>query len=87
MSTSIRPHRPRIAITMGDPCGVGPEIIVSCLQSRDLFEQCLPVVIGDPNALRRAVEQLGADLKLYPTRDPRSLEHWDRPGGIAVLHV
>lgn len=85
MSTSSRPYRPRVAITMGDPCGVGPEIIVSCLQSQSLFDHCQPIVIGDPNALRRAIELLGADLKVDLTRDLCNLAHSVPPGTISVL--
>jgi 4-hydroxythreonine-4-phosphate dehydrogenase len=87
MSTSSRPHRPRVAITMGDPCGVGPEVIVSCLQSQSLFDHCSPIVIGDINALRRAMELLGADLKVHLTRDLLSLEHSARHGTIPVLNL
>ncbi len=44
-------HLPVIGITMGDPAGVGPEIIVKALSDPTLFEFCRPVVLGDPGAL------------------------------------
>jgi len=34
-------------ITMGDPAGVGPEIILKALQSSDVWDVCVPIVIGD----------------------------------------
>ena len=45
---------PKIAITMGDPAGVGPEIVVLAHAREELFSRCRPVVYGDPGILRRA---------------------------------
>jgi 4-hydroxythreonine-4-phosphate dehydrogenase len=42
---------PLIGITLGDPSGIGPEIIVKALSDPSLYEHCLPVVLGDPGAL------------------------------------
>lgn len=36
---------------MGDPSGIGPEIIVKALSDPGLYEKCLPLVLGDPGAL------------------------------------
>jgi len=55
---------PRIAITLGDPCGVGPEIIVKALAAGALHQQCQPIVIGDPLAMQRAIDGLGANLQI-----------------------
>ena len=47
---------PKIAITMGDPAGIGPEVAVLVQHARrELFSWCRPVVYGDPAILRRAV--------------------------------
>jgi 4-hydroxythreonine-4-phosphate dehydrogenase len=54
--------RPRIAITMGDAAGVGPEVIVKCLAHAELYERCRPVVIGDAGRLRQAIETTGAKV-------------------------
>ena len=48
-------HRPIIAITMGDPCGIGPEIIIKALQSPEILRLCAPLVIGDRLTLKRAL--------------------------------
>ena len=45
---------PLIAITMGDPSGIGPEIIIKALQSPGISRICTPLVIGDRLALERA---------------------------------
>ena len=44
----------KIAITMGDPAGIGPEIIIKALRTSQLRNTCIPVVIGDANVFRRA---------------------------------
>jgi 4-hydroxythreonine-4-phosphate dehydrogenase len=41
---------PIIGITMGDPSGVGPEIITKALSDPTIFHLCRPVVIGDPGS-------------------------------------
>lgn len=56
--------RPLIAITMGDPCGIGPEIIVRALLNSAIHSCCSPIVLGDRRALERAIALLGADLNL-----------------------
>jgi len=42
---------PLIAITMGDPSGIGPEIMVKALSQPEIKQICRPVVFGDPGAL------------------------------------
>ena len=55
-------NKPIIAITMGDPCGIGPEIIVKALQSPEVARICAPLVIGDRSALERALSVCGSPL-------------------------
>src|SRR5687767_11564542 len=45
---------PLVAITMGDPAGVGPETIAGAWPSAALASACRPVVIGHPEVMRRA---------------------------------
>jgi len=46
--------RPTVGITMGDPAGIGPEVIVKALKRVQLQRQCLPLVIGASAVMRRA---------------------------------
>ena len=39
---------------MGDPAGIGPEIIVKALRTSNVKKICIPIVIGDKNVFRRA---------------------------------
>ena len=48
-----------IGITMGDPTGIGPEIIVKALSEEDLFQSCRPIVFGDGNVISNTIGMLG----------------------------
>lgn len=58
--------KPRVAITMGDPAGVGPEIAVKALSSPALYEVCRPVVYGDAAILARAASVVGERVEIVP---------------------
>ncbi|PIV20100.1 MAG: 4-hydroxythreonine-4-phosphate dehydrogenase PdxA [Deltaproteobacteria bacterium CG03_land_8_20_14_0_80_45_14] len=47
---------PKIGITMGDPTGIGPEIIVKALSMKEPFEACRPIVFGDRAVLSKAIQ-------------------------------
>jgi len=47
-------HKPIIGITIGDPAGIGPEIILKALKEKKIYEACRPFVIGCTAALERA---------------------------------
>jgi len=68
---------PRIAITMGDPAGVGPEIVVLAHAREELFFRCRPVVYGDPGIVRRAAQVVGLPIPVVG-------EEEGGPGRIAV---
>jgi 4-hydroxythreonine-4-phosphate dehydrogenase len=53
---------PLLAVTLGDPCGIGPEVALKTLAHADLFQTCRPLLIGDERILRRAAGWLGLDL-------------------------
>lgn len=52
-------RKPVIAITMGDPAGVGPELIVKALASRVIRAKADPLVIGDAGVLNFMADRLG----------------------------
>ncbi len=49
---------PRIAVTMGDPAGIGPEICLHLLNDMSLASTCVPLVFGDAGVLRRVADHL-----------------------------
>jgi len=56
--------KPILAITMGDPAGIGPEITVRALHHKETYEKCRPIVTGDAEIMRQAVKLLGFDLQV-----------------------
>ncbi|MFA7061535.1 MAG: 4-hydroxythreonine-4-phosphate dehydrogenase PdxA [Pedobacter sp.] len=64
------PAKPLIAITMGDPCGVGPEIIIKALQSPEIPNICMPFVIGDVIAMAHALKVCGSSMRLKEIATP-----------------
>jgi 4-hydroxythreonine-4-phosphate dehydrogenase len=50
---------PRIAISMGDPAGIGPEVVLRACAALAADDGYIPVVFGDPEHLAQLAEQLG----------------------------
>jgi 4-hydroxythreonine-4-phosphate dehydrogenase len=57
-------NKPILAITMGDPGGVGPEIIAKALAHPEVFDHSRPLVIGERRALEAAVRITGRPLQV-----------------------
>ena len=55
---------PIIGITMGDPAGVGPEVIVGAYNAGLSNLECHPIVIGNADRLRDAARILGHDVQI-----------------------
>ena len=51
--------RPLLAITLGDPAGIGPEVVLKALQHAEVFSSCRPLMVGDQGVLDRAAAWLG----------------------------
>ena len=49
--------QPRIAITMGDPAGIGPEICIDLLNDPEISKQCTPIIFGDWGVLQACAEK------------------------------
>jgi len=63
-------NRPRIGITMGDPAGVGPEVVMKALAHQAPYENARPLVIGDAKRLERAATIAGLNLAVRALREP-----------------
>jgi len=55
--------KPLIAITMGDPAGIGPEICLRLLNNETISRECRPIVFGDTEVLKRVAQAIGAPFK------------------------
>ena len=78
-------NKPLIAITMGDPSGIGPEIIVKALEDPAVRERCVPFVIGDRLVMERAVKVCGSPSVLQEILAPE--ESRQVPAGSIPLLV
>lgn len=58
--------KPILAITMGDPAGIGPEIILQALSLKETFEKCNPIVTGDAAVMEYVARQQGSRLCIMP---------------------
>ena len=71
---------------MGEPGGIGPEVIAMALADPRIYEACRPIVIGEVDILQKAVEFCHLDLKVQSIDEPfEGIE--DRPGTIHVLNM
>jgi len=55
---------PIVAITMGDPAGIGPEIIIKGWQEERFGRECQPLVIGDLKILQETARSLGTNVRI-----------------------
>jgi len=55
-----------IAITMGDPCGIGPEVIVKALSDHTLYNVCRPFVIGHAGWMEQTAARFAPALSCRP---------------------
>jgi 4-hydroxythreonine-4-phosphate dehydrogenase len=67
-------ERPVVAISLGDPAGIGPEIVARVLADSAIYEVCRPLVVGDPDVLGRAISQLGLPLQARALANPAAAE-------------
>lgn len=58
--------KPIIAITVGDPGGIGPEITAKALNKPEIYDKCNPVVISDADVMKQAAEIAKVNIKINP---------------------
>jgi 4-hydroxythreonine-4-phosphate dehydrogenase len=75
--------RPIIAITMGDPVGIGPEIILKALVESSVYETCRPLVLGDVAVITAASERLNTGFRVHSVDSPEAGVY--QQGGIDVI--
>src|SRR5215204_3260475 len=88
-----RPRRvlPRIGITMGDPAGIGPEVVLKAVAEHEVRKVCVPIIIGDAQLLAHTARtldlQCGYDIVRKEEPFPEQLSepviyHLDNVGGF-----
>ena len=85
--------RPRIAVTLGDVAGIGPEVVIRSLTTPSVRARCRPTVIGHPQILSRTAQEIGTQIDIVEVdridefeRPAHELPCWN-PADDAVLDV
>lgn len=76
LETKPQMSLPKIAVTMGDPAGVGPEVCLHLLQNGEIAELCTPVIFGDHDVLVETAKQCSMT---EPSRYTGGLGEANRP--------
>ena len=82
---SPKSDKPVLAITMGDPGGIGPEIIAKALAHAEVYDESRPLVIGERRAMEAAVRITGRPLEVRSVEGPA--EAGDHPGTIDLIDL
>ena len=78
--------RPTIGITLGDPAGIGPEIVLGALSDGGVHERCVPVVIGHAGVLRRCSMASGVSAgEIVIIESPKAAS--GVKGRVEIVHV
>jgi 4-hydroxythreonine-4-phosphate dehydrogenase len=77
-------EKPVIAITMGDPAGIGPELIVKVLAQEAPWATCYPLVVGDPEVMSDICRVLSANLRFKAIKELSEASF--SPPDVDVLH-
>lgn len=82
---SFQENLPFIAVPMGDPNGIGPEITVKALADETLMQFCRPLVVGDAYCLGHALEFCSAKVHLHTIDQPEQAIY--QPGLINIIDL
>lgn len=74
-----------IAIPMGDPAGIGPEITVKALSKKEIYEACSPLVIGNTKVIKEIMNVCNIDLKINEVKSPNEGKY--QFGTIDILSI
>jgi 4-hydroxythreonine-4-phosphate dehydrogenase len=75
------PAKPLLAITMGDPAGIGPEVIVGAWGNGQVHDCARLFVVGHPDILRRAARLLNSDVAIESTESLEAINNHDTGSG------
>lgn len=71
---------------MGDPAGIGPEVILRALfESPEMLDFCMPIIIGDRVVMEEAIRLLGLPVKLNVIRTPEEAKV--TPGSVDMIDL
>ena len=78
-------HIPVLAVTMGDPSGIGPEIAARAFARKTIYAACRPVLIGHTPTMQKAIEALGLKTEINLPATPGKARF--QPGIMDILEI
>ena len=78
-------RKPLIAVPMGDPAGVGPEIVAKAIASKEVTDFADCVIIGDQQVMENAIRIVGENLKIHTITDPAEGDY--QPGILNLIDL
>ena len=77
--------KPLIAVPIGDPAGVGPEIVAKSLALSKVTDAADVIVVGDKTVMEKAIAIVGADLTVHVVDKPADGDY--RPGIMNLIDL
>jgi 4-hydroxythreonine-4-phosphate dehydrogenase len=78
-------QRPKLALTLGDPSGIGPEVVAKALKHSEVRASAVPFVVGTVAVMSEAARLVGLEGAVRAIRSPSDAS--GEPGTIDVLNV
>ena len=82
-NSRVTKAKPILGLTMGDPAGIGPEVMAKALARRETHRLCRPIVIGSRPVMEETVRRLRLPLNVVEVREENVSAQ--RPGTLSVL--
>ena len=74
--------KPYIAVPIGDPAGVGPEIVAMAMAAKEVEEAANCIIVGDKTIMENAIKIAGVNLEINVVEGP---EEGDFRAGVLNL--
>lgn len=84
---NLKKFKPLIAVPMGDPNGIGPEIVVKAIADQETASFCRPLVTGDLYCLKKAAQVCGLDLRFHVLPENNLSSFQDEPGVLNLIDL
>ena len=80
-------RRPVIAMTMGDPAGVGPEVCLKAALEVGVRKKCAPLIVGDMAVLRKHARRMKIPARLARVPDEETLAKYQDSARTPVVDL
>jgi len=71
----VRRKKPIIGVTMGEPAGIGPEVVVKSITRPEIRRACVPIIFGSPKIIRHAANRFANKFRVEEIIDFEGIEN------------